>query len=79
MASPWKALTDYVYVYKKDWRNVPSLVEDLRLDIDSLTALDQELAEKLSNYYYHQRIVRFLKIMMRFYQNEYRNFSINTR
>ncbi|MBU1924980.1 MAG: hypothetical protein KKB82_03540, partial [Candidatus Omnitrophica bacterium] len=31
MASPWKALVDYVYVYKKEWRGIDPIVKSLRV------------------------------------------------
>jgi predicted transcriptional regulator of viral defense system len=36
MASPWKALCDYVYVYKKEWTSIDPLLKSLRIDEQDL-------------------------------------------
>lgn len=61
MATPLKALIDYVYVYKKDWNGIDPLIKSLRIeeeDLKNITATDLlELRESHRN----MRINRFLK------------------
>lgn len=42
MASPWKALCDYVYVYKKAWTSIDPLVKSLRIDEQELRRARRE-------------------------------------
>jgi hypothetical protein len=60
MANPWKAICDYVYCYKKDWKSLDPLHDSLRIDIDQLPVLQQEDIRLLEEYYHHSRISRFL-------------------
>jgi hypothetical protein len=46
MASPWKALADYIYVYKKSWDSIREISEDLRIEIENL--INKEELEILS-------------------------------
>lgn len=44
MAHPWKALCDYVYIYKKQWRSIDPLIKSLRIDQQKIQqAKEQEL------------------------------------
>jgi len=61
IASPWKAICDYVYCYKKNWRSIEPLIESLRIEPESLPNLRNEERQLLEEYYHHQRITRFLK------------------
>lgn len=71
VATPWKAITDYIYCYKKDWRDLAPLEQNLRIELNELPILESDFAKKLSNYYHHDRINRFLKNIIRYYQNEH--------
>ena len=42
MASPWKALCDYVYVHKKVWASVDPLIKSLRIDEQELQHAGRE-------------------------------------
>ncbi|NIA07502.1 MAG: hypothetical protein GWP14_07700 [Actinobacteria bacterium] len=60
LASPLKALADYVYVHKCDWDSARPIIESLRVDESSLATLDAlSFAELLANYT-SQRVRRFL-------------------
>jgi len=61
IASPWKAITDYVYCYKKNWNNLEPFIESLRLDDTILIPINPDFAEKLIQYYDCARISKFLK------------------
>jgi hypothetical protein len=61
MAKPWKAICDYIYCYKKNWKSIKELVENLRLNEENLISLRPEEASLLNEYYHSARIHRFLK------------------
>lgn len=65
MASPWRAMTDYVYCYKKSWNSIDPLVESLRMEKEEIPKLTQEEADQLMSYYHQQRIRVFLEGIMR--------------
>lgn len=60
MAKPWKAICDYIYCYKKNWRSLEPLAEDLRINIENLPSLQEEQIDSLSCFYQQKRIIRFL-------------------
>ena len=60
MATPWKALCDYVFCYKKDWTTLQPLIESLRISPENLPTLRYEDIQKLNAYYHNRRISRFL-------------------
>lgn len=60
MASPWRAIADYVYCYKRNWRNIEPLVDSLRMEPEAIPKLTQEEANLLIEYYHHHRITQFL-------------------
>lgn len=61
LAKPWKAICDYIYCYKKNWKSIKELVENLRLNQENLASLRPEEASLLNDYYRSARINRFLK------------------
>lgn len=61
IASPWKALLDYIYCYKKDYRNLLEVNEDLRLDIEMLPPINTSEMDLLNEYYQNSRIQKFTK------------------
>lgn len=65
MASPWRAITDYVYCYKKDWNSIDPLVQSLRMEKEEIPKLTQEEADQLMSYYHQQRIRVFLAGIIR--------------
>lgn len=60
IATPWKALCDYVYVYKKKWHNMAPLIESLRIEPENLPDLTSEEKNNLKAYYRSKRIDLFL-------------------
>ena len=60
VATPLKALCDYVYVHKKDWKGMSPVMDDLRIEPDRFETLDRTAIEVLMNNYRSQRIQRFL-------------------
>jgi hypothetical protein len=61
MAKPWKAICDYVYFYKKEWKNIEPLIQSLRIEYGDLPTLNYDEVKKLEEYYGSKRITRFLK------------------
>jgi hypothetical protein len=61
MATPLKALADYVYVNKKDWKGMEPLVEDLRIEEESLRQVNVRDLDALAEVFTHHRVRRFLK------------------
>jgi hypothetical protein len=61
IAKPWKAICDYVFCYKKEWRNINPLIESLRINREFLPILSYEEYQVLMEYYHHNRLNRFLK------------------
>lgn len=61
MANPWKALIDYVYVYKKQWRGIKPVVESLRVEKESLENTDCVFLSQLEEIYKNSRVQKFIK------------------
>lgn len=61
MASPLKALADYVYVNKKDWDGLGPVRKSLRVDDDVLKAIDPSVCDELIENYRSVRVKRFLR------------------
>ncbi len=61
IATPWKAITDYLYCYKKDWTTLAPFNESLRIELSELPQLSSDFANALGAYYNSKRIHTFLK------------------
>jgi len=61
MASPWKAIADYVYVFQKKWSGIDPLVHSLRLDIDQLVRPTNEEVAAISLQYPYRRMGLFME------------------
>ncbi|MBI3540984.1 MAG: hypothetical protein HY073_02460, partial [Deltaproteobacteria bacterium] len=59
MASPLKALLDYVFIYKKEWKGLDPLLNSLRIEEENLKTLHEEEL-KLARHYRSRRLQRFL-------------------
>ena len=60
VASPVKALADYVYVHQCDWASVQPLIESLRIEEELLAGLSPEVLRGLASNYASKRVRRFL-------------------
>lgn len=60
LASPLKALADYVYVHKCDWNSARPVVESLRVGEASLAGLQADAFDQLAGNYSSRRARRFL-------------------
>lgn len=61
MASPLKALADYVYVRKKDWAGIGPVVGSLRVETENFERISGDSVEVLIGNYSNNRVRRFLK------------------
>jgi hypothetical protein len=61
LASPLKALADYVYVHKCDWTSARPVVKSLRVDESSLAGIDAATFDRLIANYSSRRMRRFLE------------------
>lgn len=61
MASPLKALADYVYLRKKDWRGIAPVLGSLRVEADEFEQVNTASLEALISNYTNSRARRFLE------------------
>jgi hypothetical protein len=61
MASPLKALADYVYAHRLDWISANPVIESLRVDESSLSCVETEIFDRLLANYSSRRVRRFLE------------------
>jgi len=60
MASPAKALADYVYVHRPEWTTVDDASGSLRIEADDLTSATPAQVDELIENYSNRRVKRFL-------------------
>jgi len=61
MASPWRALADYIYAYRKTWKGLKPVVEDLRIDPENFKNTDFKELEELYNSAQNSRVKVFIE------------------
>jgi hypothetical protein len=61
MASPLKALADYIYAHRLDWVSAGPVIESLRVDESSLAGVKFETFDRLLANYSSRRVRRFLE------------------
>ncbi len=61
MATPLKALADYVYVHGKDWSHLAPAMESLRIEQDTMTTVSVDMVDELFDTYRNRRVRRFLE------------------
>jgi len=61
MAKPWKAILDYIYIFKKNWKSLDPLIKSFRIEEENLSTLKDYYIEKLEDFYHQRRISLFLK------------------
>jgi len=61
MASPLKALADYVYVRKKDWTGIGPVRGSLRVEPEEFEQVSRDSFETLLGNYANSRVKRFLE------------------
>jgi len=65
IAHPWKALADYMYVHRKNWKTLTDVIEDLRLDESALQSADKAVLEEIAQYYDSPRVRHFARAILR--------------
>lgn len=60
MAQPWRAIADYIYARKKDWRGIHPLIHSLRIEEDFFEKTDLEILTELEEIYKNRRVSKFL-------------------
>jgi predicted transcriptional regulator of viral defense system len=65
IAEPWKALADYIYVYKKEWPSIQDLYLDMRIEIETLAESNISNLEKLVKNYNNKRVRIVLKKLLK--------------
>ena len=65
MASPLKALADYVYAHRLNWVSAGPVIESLRVDESSLAGIEVDTLERLLANYSSRRVRRFLEGLRR--------------
>lgn len=71
VASPWKALMDFIYVYKKDWTGIEPLVNNLRIEKEYLKNVSFDYLEELAGKYNSKIVYRFIKGLEEDLRNEH--------
>lgn len=61
MASPIKALADYVYIHKLDWDGVAPVIQSLRVEPEEIGTINSESVESLVDNYQSRRVRKFLR------------------
>lgn len=65
MAKPLKALADYVYAHKQDWKGLDPVINSLRIEPDSFEGISKEELDSLHETYQSKRVQRFIKSLKR--------------
>lgn len=60
LASPLRALADYVYINKIEWDGLRYLTDSLRIDIGQLNQIDPNLFLDIKKIYRSKRVLNFL-------------------
>ncbi len=61
IASPWKALLDYIYCYKKEWYDLSPIQKSLRIELNDLPKINTDELQQLNLFYHNKRIKNFIK------------------
>jgi len=61
MATPLKALADYVYVRKRDWTGIEQATGSLRIELEQLEGVSRSSFEAISTNYSSSRVKQFLE------------------
>ncbi len=61
MATPLKALADYVYIHKHNWEGLNPAAKSLRIEPEEFDQVKTEQLELLTNNYTSKRVQRFIK------------------
>lgn len=65
IADPWKALSDYIYAYKKEWPSIQELSMDMRIELNTLTESNISSLKMLAKTYNSKRVCTVLGNFLR--------------
>lgn len=65
MAHPWKAIADYLYVYKKSWNSLKQMMTDLRIEKNKIEEYDNSVLANLAEHYKNNKVKNKLKIFLK--------------
>jgi len=60
LASPLRALADYVYIKKIDWESLDYLISGMRIDLEQLTQINRNHFLEMKKIYRSRRVLHFL-------------------
>jgi len=60
IASPLRALADYIYIKKMDWKNLKSLTNGLRIELEQIMEIDIDDFIEIKNVYRSRRVLYYL-------------------
>lgn len=63
MANPLKAVLDYIYVRKVNWKDLTPLFQSLRIEPEDLQIITAAMAEELQDNYTSRRVQKYLVII----------------
>lgn len=61
IASPLKALADYVYIHRENWTSIDPMIRSLRIEEEQLEELSPGDFEELDGNYKSVQVRRFLQ------------------
>jgi len=61
MASPWRALADYVYAYRKKWTGLKEAENNLRIDAEKFKTADRKMLDETLSAAVNRRVKVFLE------------------
>lgn len=65
MAHPWKAIADYLYVYKKSWNSIFNMCADLRIEENKIKEYDNQVLKDLIRHYGNKKVKKILSIFLK--------------
>jgi hypothetical protein len=65
IAEPWKALADYIYVYKREWPSIQDLYLDMRIERETLLESNILNLERLAKSYSNKKVRSVLRSFLR--------------
>jgi hypothetical protein len=65
MAHPWKAIADYLYVYKKNWLSISNLKDDLRIEENKIEEYDINVLLDLTRSYGNEKVRKKLTLFLK--------------
>ena len=60
MATPWKALLDYIFCHKENWNDFSPVEESLRIEPEELPKIERTQLENFKKYYHSRRMNIFI-------------------